>query len=107
MWLVPPFPSGFRPRIGVRAMLSYQSPMPAAAGTLRYQNWVHCLMEGSGVVCAPHPTPSWGQAPALHFSLPAGNEPQLEGVSGPAILEPMTRWHPVYAGMEGTICSRT
>ncbi len=24
--------------------------------------------EGSGVVCATHPTPSWGQAPALHFS---------------------------------------
>ena len=65
-------------RIGVRDMLSYQSPMPAAAGTPRYENWVHWLMEGSGVVCATHPAPSWGQAPALHFSLPAGNEPQLE-----------------------------
>ncbi len=81
--------------------------MPVGAGTPRYENRVHWLMEGSGVVCATHPAPSWGQAPALHFSLPAGNEPQLEEVSGPAILEPMTRWHPVYAGMEGTICSRT
>ena len=35
----------------------------------RYENWVHWLMEGSGVVCATHPAPSWGQAPALHFSL--------------------------------------
>ena len=48
-------------------MLSYQSPMPAAAGTPGYKNWVHWLMEGSGVVRATHPTPSWGQAPALHF----------------------------------------
>ena len=47
------------------------------------------LMEGSGVVCATHPAPSWGQAPALHFSLPAGNEPQLEEVSWPAIFVPM------------------
>ena len=50
-------------------MLSYQSLMPAGAGTRRYENWVHWLMEGSGVVCAAHPAPSWGQAPALHFSL--------------------------------------
>ena len=25
-------------------------------------------MGGSGVVRAPYPSPSWGQAPALHFS---------------------------------------
>ena len=48
---------------------SYQSLIPAGAGTPRYENWVHWLMEGSGVVCAAHPAPSWGQAPALHFSL--------------------------------------
>ena len=29
-------------------------------------------MEGSGVVCATHPAPSWGQAPALHFSCDPG-----------------------------------
>ena len=69
---------------------SYQSLMPDAAGTPRYENWVHWLVDGSGVVCATHPAPSWGQAPALHFSLPAGNEPQLEEVSRPAILVPMT-----------------
>ena len=63
--------------------------MPAVAGTPRYENWVRWLMEGSGVVCATHPAPSWGQAPALHFSLPsAGNEPQLEEVSWPAIPNP-------------------
>ena len=57
-------------RIGLRDMLSYQSLMPAGAATPRYENWVHWLMEGSGVVSAPHPTPSWGQAPALHPPLP-------------------------------------
>ena len=53
-------------------MLSYLSLMPAGAGTPRYENWVHWLMEESGVVCATHPTPSWGQAPALHFSCDPG-----------------------------------
>ena len=53
-------------------MLSYQSPMPAGAGTPRYEKWMHWLMEGSGVVCATHPAPSWGQAPALHFSCDPG-----------------------------------
>ena len=52
-------------------MLSYESPMPAGSGTPRYENWVHWLMEGSGVVCATHPAPSWGQAPALHSPLPS------------------------------------
>ena len=51
---------GFPPRIRVRGMLSWQSLMPAGAGTPRYENWVHWLMEGSGVVCATHPAPSWG-----------------------------------------------
>ena len=51
-------------RIGVRDMLSYQWLMPAAAGTRRYQNWGHWLVEGSGVVCATHPTPT-----------PAGDKP--------------------------------
>ena len=82
-------------------MLSYQSLMPAGAATPRYENWVHWLMEGSGVVCATHPTPSWGQAPALHFSLPAGNEPQLEEVSWPAISALMTR------RLATSVCSRT
>ena len=48
---------------------SYQLPMPAGAGTPRCENWVHWLMEGSVVVCATHAALSWGQAPALHFSL--------------------------------------
>ncbi len=43
--------------------------LPAGAGTPRCENWMHWLMEGSGVVCATHPAPSWGQAPALHFLL--------------------------------------
>ena len=66
-----PSPSGFQPRIGVRGMLSiagmaswgggdlfsYQSLMPAGAGTRRYENWMHWLMEGFGHhPCTPtHP----------------------------------------------------
>ena len=33
---------------------SYQSSMSAGAGTPRYENWVHWLID-SGVVCAPAP----------------------------------------------------
>ena len=32
--------------IGVRDMLTYQSPMPSAAGTPRYENWHRGLVEG-------------------------------------------------------------
>ena len=39
-------------------MLSYQSLMPAGAGTPRYENWVHWLIGGfRGVICAPQPQP--------------------------------------------------
>ena len=40
--------------------------MPAGAGTPRYEK--RELWFGTGVVRAPYPSPSWGQAPALHFS---------------------------------------
>ena len=33
---------------------------------------MHWLVEGSGVAWATHPAPSWGQAPALHFSCDPG-----------------------------------
>ena len=46
--------------------------MPAGAGTPRFENWVHWLTEGSGGVWATHPAPSWGRAPALHFSCDPG-----------------------------------
>ena len=42
--------------------------IPTDAGMTRFENWVHWMMGGSGVVCATHATPGWGQAPALHFS---------------------------------------
>ena len=52
--------------------LAGDKPQPyiflAGAGTPGYENWVHWLMGGSGVVCATHPAPGGGQAPALHFS---------------------------------------
>ena len=133
---------------GYRDLLSWESLMPAGAGTPRYENWMHWLVggfrrlattlpswipafagmtiggplidgdaangrmrstagavypgsesgtcfrtnrscrlapahqgmkigcigwwKGSGVVCATHPTPSWGQAPALHSSFDPG-----------------------------------
>ena len=59
--------------------LAGDKPQPyiflAGAGTPRYENWVHWLMGGSGVVCATHPAPGGGQAPALHFSIDARASP--------------------------------
>ena len=56
--------------------LAGDKPQPyiflAGAGTPRYENWVHWLVGGSGVVCAMHPAPGGGQAPALHFLAGAG-----------------------------------
>ena len=49
-------------------MLLYQSSMPAAAGTPRYENWVRWLRKGSGVICVPHPTPA-GDKPQRYISL--------------------------------------
>ena len=50
--------------------LAGDKPQPyiflAGAGAPGYENWVHWLMGGS--VCATHPAPGGGQAPALHFS---------------------------------------
>ena len=43
--------------------------IPTDAGMTRFENWVHWMMGGSGVVCATHATPGWGQAPALHSFL--------------------------------------
>ena len=47
---------------------SYQSLMPAAAGTPRYgkpELWL-----GTADSATPHPDPSGGQAPALHSLIP-------------------------------------
>ena len=56
-------------RIGVRDMLSYRSLMPAAAGTPRYENWVHRLMERFRCRLWPPTPPLAGDnAPALHLS---------------------------------------
>ena len=48
------FNGALESRVGA---FSYQSLVPAAAGTRRHENWVHWLVEGSGVVCAAHPAP--------------------------------------------------
>ena len=88
-------------RIGVRGMRSYQSLMPAVAGTPRYENWVHWLMERSGVVCAPHPAPSWGQAPALHFSC----DPRLSLFGRRWLVSPAGAG--IHPGSESGACVRT
>ena len=60
--------------------LAGDKPQPyiflAGSGTPGYENWVHWLMGESGVVCATHPAPGGGQAPALHFSIDAGGRRQ-------------------------------
>ena len=64
--------AGDKPQRYWKQLFSYQSFMPAAAGTPRYENWVHWLMEGFRCRLCPPPTPGWGQAPALHFSFDPG-----------------------------------
>ncbi len=57
-------------RIGVRDMLSYQSPMPAAAGTPRYEKpelWFGAANWHGGFCHAP-PRPQRGTSPRATFS---------------------------------------
>ena len=54
-------------------MLSYESVMPAGAGTPRYEEpelWLGTADWHGGIPATPHPDPSGGQAPALHFLIP-------------------------------------
>ena len=64
--------------------------MPAHQGTK-----IGCMgrWKGSGVASAPHPSPGWGQAPALHFSV----DPRL--VAGTPRYENWVHWL-----MEGFRC---
>ena len=54
-------------RIGVRDMPSYQSLMPAVAGTPRYQNCVHRSIEGFRCRLCPRPAPWLGTSPSPTF----------------------------------------
>ncbi len=60
-------PSGRCLSFDWKQLFSYQSFMPAAAGTPRYENWVHWLMEGFG--CRLCPPPLAGDKPQPYISL--------------------------------------
>ena len=75
--------------------------VPAGAGTPRFENWVHWLTEGSGGVWATHPAPSWGQAPALHFSC----DPGLSLFGRRWLVSPARAG--IYPGSESGTCFRT
>ena len=49
-------------------MLSYQSLMPAGAGTPRCENWVHWLVEGFRCLRPPYPSPLAGDKPQRYIS---------------------------------------
>ena len=52
---------------------SHQSLMPATAGTPRYEKpelWFGTSELARRILLTPHPDPSGGQAPALHFLIP-------------------------------------
>ena len=54
-------------------MLSYQSLMPAGAGTPRYEKpelWFGTAKLARRILPRPDPDPCGGQAPALHFLIP-------------------------------------
>ena len=61
------------------SLLAGDKPQPyislrpsAGAGTPRYEDWVHGLMEGFRCRPCTPPFLGWGQAPALHFSFDLG-----------------------------------
>ena len=87
-------------------MLSYQSFMPAASGTPRYENEAWSL-EGNWVsLVPPHPDPCGGQAPALHFLIPPSTISLQFGTfrRRRAGMEGDWRAHP---GSESGTCFRT
>ena len=70
-------------RIGVRDMLSYQSLVPAGAGTPRYEKpelWLGTARWHRGFCHAP-PAPSGGQAPRATFSHSAIDHPSTNCIS--------------------------
>ena len=88
---------------------SYESPMTAGAGTPRYEKPGSCgLVQRIGTAdsATPHPDPSGGQAPALHFLIP----PSAIGLQFGTIrrwragIEVDWRAHP---GSESGTCFRT
>ena len=78
-------------------MFSYQSLMPAGAGTPRCEKrelWLGTANRHGGV-CHPHPDPSGGQAPALHFPVPSGVrriDMKLPARLPTSYFLPMTTW---------------
>ena len=65
--------------------------MPACAGTPRYEKrelWFGTANRRGGF-CQPHPDPSGGQAPALHFSF--RHRPSVYNSAGFAGGEPASR----------------
>ena len=62
-------PSGRCLSFDWKQLFSYQSLMPAAAGTPRYENWVHWLMEGFRCRLCPPTPPLAGDKPQPYISL--------------------------------------
>ena len=60
-------PSGRCLSLDWKQLFSYQSFIPAAAGTPRYENWVHWLMEGFRCRLCPPPHPWLGTSPSPTF----------------------------------------
>ena len=58
--------SGFRRKHQGKGMNNWRRELAKVSGAIYFHS------KGSGVVCPPHPTPSWGQAPALHSSFDPG-----------------------------------
>ena len=68
---------------------------------LSYQGMKFGALVDGRVQVSHHPAPSWGQAPALHFSFDSRREP--------AIFVPTTRWvaGTIHPGSESGTCFRT
>ena len=62
VWLVPPFPSGFRPRIGVRGMLSIAGMTNSVAGTIHPGSESGTCFRTRLRVSGWRPSPRWRRA---------------------------------------------
>ena len=87
--------AGDKPQRYWKQLFSYQSFMPAAAGTPRYENWVHWLMEGFRCRLCPPPHPWLGTSPSPTFLFRPGAvvvRATVVGVAGRQPLPAARHW---------------
>ncbi len=93
-------PSGRCLSLDWKQLFSYQSFILAAAGTPRYENWVHWLMEGFRCRLCPPPNPWLGTSPSPTFLCSdSRREPAIPDQSPGHAFAPTTLTRLVHIGL--------